>query len=64
MTLLCLSVVHSNPLESRKLKDGTIGLEQDNRSYALGWVKMASGRKGLLDGRVQIINQLMFLMLL
>lgn len=48
--VLCLSVLNSNPLGSRKLDDGHAGLEQDNRSHALDWETKVNGRNGLLAG--------------
>ena len=54
MIPLCLSVVQSNPIGSRKLNDGDDGLEQDNRSRALDWETMENGRNGLSSGSLQI----------
>ena len=54
--VLCLSVFHPNPLESRKLKDGDDGLEQYNRSHALGWATRVNGRNGLSSDSLRITN--------
>ena len=57
MMFLCLSVVQSNPLGSRKFNDGNDELEQDKRSYALDWATDMDGRNGLSNSSLQITLQ-------
>ena len=57
MMFLCVCIAHPNPIESRKLKDGDNGLEQDNRSYALDWTTKVNWRNGLSSDSLQVTNQ-------
>lgn len=54
MILLYLSVIHPDPLGSRKLNDGDDGPEQQNRSHALDWGTNVNGRNGLSSGSLWI----------